>query len=140
MGYRQPTPQPQAPLATGQQIMEGAADPSRARVQAYVDMMNANRKPAPTAKSPGSFAPLNPMPGPGGGGGGGGEAGPAPVVEPKPTAAPPSMGGLDAAMGGGGSPDSGQYLGSLPNGLRMLGMRKYPQDSMALAGVSGSIY
>ena len=67
--------------------------------------------------------------------------GPAPVVEPKPSApaSPASLAGLDVAMGDGGSDGSG-FVGTPQVGLRNLGRRTPPMDSMALAAVAGSIY
>jgi hypothetical protein len=50
------------------------------------------------------------------------------------------MAGLDAAMGPGGGGGEAGVIGSLQPSLRMLGRRTPPQDSMALAGVAGSIY
>ncbi len=110
--YKPPAQQPQS---IGYRPQAGSVSSSRTR---------------PTELNPG---PRQPIPGPE-------PVGPAPVVEPKPSAAPASLAGLDAAMSGGGSEGSNQMLGTMPNGLRMLGRRTPPMDSMALAAVAGSIY
>lgn len=111
----------------------GPTQNNQASVEAYAAMMNANaKKPAAAAPKPGPMPAAPPpvsMP----------VDGPAPVVETKPTQNPASLDGVNAAMGGGAGEGTG-YVGALPNGLRPLGRRNYPQDSMALAAVAGGIY
>lgn len=103
---------------------------NQAQVTAQVAMMNANApKPAPKPGPMPAAPPPVSMP----------VDGPAPVVETKPTQNPASLDGVNAAMGGGAGEGTG-YVGALPNGLRPLGRRNYPQDSMALAAVAGGIY